>query len=169
MITKDEISSDLIYIDAPVNTVWDILIDFKNYGRWNPFCPQAEAKLEIGFPIKMIIDLGLGQMDWVEYITLIEPNHKIAWGLENKAGDPFNAIRTQSLIELSDSRCSYISVDKFWGDDVTLNFSDLDNALAHQLRYTGTLSIASGIENGFNSCARGLKQYAEKLCVGFNL
>jgi len=163
MISKDEISSDLIHIDAPSEVVWKILVDFKNYGRWNDFCTQAEAKLEVGSPVSMIIDLGLGPMEWLEYITLIEPNKAIAWGLENRPGDSFNALRTQSLLELSNNRCSYISVDKFWGADVTLNFPDLDTALAHQLGYTGELSIASGIEKGFNSCALGLKRYAEKL------
>ena len=164
MITRDEISSDEIHIDAPVEVVWKVLTDFGNYGKWNSFCPQAEAKLEVGEPIRMIIDLGFGPMDWQETITLVEPNKAIAWGLENKPGDPLNAIRTQSLTRLSESTCSYISVDKFWGEDVTTNFTDLNQALASRLQYTGPLSIAAGIESGFNSCGLGLKQYAEQQC-----
>jgi len=162
MITRDEISSDIIHINAPVEIVWTVLTDFRNYGKWNSFCPRAEAILEVGEPIRMVIDLGFGPMDWQEYITLVEPNEAIAWGLENKPGDRLNAIRTQSLSRLSESSCSYVSVDKFWGEDVTTNFTDLNQALASRLQYTGSLSIAAGIESGFNICGLGLKQYVEQ-------
>ena len=146
MIGKDMVSSDEIHIDAPVELVWRILVDFENYGKWNRFCPQAVAKLEVGSPIKMMVDLGNGLQEQVEYITRIEPNKVIAWGMENKPGDPIHAIRTQTLTKLSDSSCSYLSVDNFSGDGVP-------DMLA---------VMGKPVEDGFNLCAQGLKQYAEQ-------
>ena len=60
MITEDTVSSDEIEIHAPVELVWQVLVDFANYGAWNKFCPVCEAELVIGSPVKMQVDLGFG-------------------------------------------------------------------------------------------------------------
>jgi uncharacterized membrane protein len=41
MISEDTISSDEVTIAAPVQLVWDVLVDFENYGLWNKFCPSC--------------------------------------------------------------------------------------------------------------------------------
>ena len=41
MITETAVFSDEVTIDAPVELVWKILLDFDNYGQWNTFCPIA--------------------------------------------------------------------------------------------------------------------------------
>ena len=35
----------------PTGVVWDVLVDFANYARWNEFCPSCEAELELGSPV----------------------------------------------------------------------------------------------------------------------
>ncbi len=50
MITADTVSSDEITINAPIQLVWDVLVNFADYGNWNPFCPFCEATLELGSP-----------------------------------------------------------------------------------------------------------------------
>ncbi len=67
MITADTVSSDEITIEAPIQLVWDVLVNFSDYGSWNSFCPQCEAALEIGSPIKMQVDLGFGLQEQVEH------------------------------------------------------------------------------------------------------
>ena len=81
----------------------------------------------------------------MEYITLIEPGRAIAWGMENKPGDPIHAVRTQYLTPLGPLRCSYISVDEFSGE-----------AAAAMLELMG-----KAVENGFNRCAYDLKKVTE--------
>ena len=147
MISEDTVSSDEFHIDAPVELVWQILVDFENYAKWNAFSPQTVATLEIGEPISMMVDLGNGLQKQVEYITRICPNKAIAWGMKNEPGDPIHAVRTQTLTRLSDSSCTYVSVDEFSGD-----------AVADVLALMG-----KPVEDGFNLCAQGLKQYAEQL------
>lgn len=150
MIGTDKVSSDEIIIDAPVEVVWEVLIDFDNYGKWNLFSPQTSAELKLGSPVTMMVDLGNGLQKQVEYITCIEPNEAIAWGMENKPGDPIHAVRTQTLTRLSDSQCSYLSVDEFSGAAVPAMME----------------LMAKPVKDGFNLCAQGLKQYAEQLYRG---
>ncbi|MFT4822849.1 MAG: hypothetical protein ACJAUG_001748 [Halioglobus sp.] len=145
MITEDTISSDEVVIEAPVQCVWDVLVDFANYDKWNTFCPGCEAELEIGSPVVMQVDLGFGIQEQTEYMSRIDPGEVIAWQMENKPGDPIHAVRTQYLKALGDARCSYISIDEFSGE-ATAGMMEL---------------MAKPVETGFNLCAYGLKEYCE--------
>ena len=147
MISDDTISSDEVVIAAPAQLVWDVLVDFENYGLWNEFCPSCEASLVLGSPVKMQVDLGFGLQEQVEYMSRIDPIEAIAWAMENKPGDAIHAVRTQYLKELDETHCSYVSVDVFSGDALT-DMMEL---------------MAKPIEAGFNLCADGLKAYCEKI------
>ncbi|AMO55943.1 SRPBCC domain-containing protein [Endozoicomonas montiporae] len=150
MITENSVSSETVTINAPVEVVWDILVNFSDYHKWNRFCPKAEATLEIGSPIVMMVELGFGLQEQIEYITRIEPNELIAWAMANNAGDPIHAVRTQQLTRLDDNRCLYQSVDDFRGSDPETMKKMLD-------------LMGKPVEDGFNLCASGLKEYAEKV------
>ena len=84
MISHDTISSDLIEIQAPREFVWDILVDFENYGAWNQFCPRCEADLVLGAPIKMQVDLGFGLQEQTEKICLIQAPEAISWKMDTQ-------------------------------------------------------------------------------------
>lgn len=48
---------ETVEIDAPLDRVWDVIIDLDRYGDWNPFCVGARSTLEIGSPIHMRVRL----------------------------------------------------------------------------------------------------------------
>ena len=145
MISEDTVSSDEIEIQAPIELVWDVLVDFANYGQWNKFCPVCEAELVIGSPVKMQVELGFGLQEQVEYICRIDPYEAIAWKMDTKPGDPIHATRTQYLQRLDDGCCMYRSVDVFSGD-----------GLAEMMSLMG-----KPVEAGFNLCGYGLKVFCE--------
>lgn len=145
MITETSISSEEIIIEAPVEKVWAVLVDFDNYGKWNQFCPDCQAELTLGSPVVMKTYLGEQLIDQVEYMSRIDPCEAIAWRMENKPGDPIHAERTQYLKKLSETSCSYLSVDEFSGEQVPA-----------MMEFAG-----EHVENGFNLCARGLKDHCE--------
>ena len=147
MITADTVSSDEITIDAPIQLVWDVLVNFADYGKWNTFCPECDAELEIGSPIRMQVDLGFGLQEQVEYICRIDPPQAIAWKMDTKPGDPIHAVRTQYLRQVDETTTVYVSVDEFSGDGVPMMMETLGKA----------------VEDGFNNCGYGLKRHAEQL------
>ena len=86
MNDKVIVSSEKVAIAAPADLVWEVLTDFPRYGEWNEFCPSIEATLEIGSPVRMRVDLGMGLQEQVEFITVIDAPRKITWSMENKPG-----------------------------------------------------------------------------------
>lgn len=147
MITENSVSSEEITINAPAEVVWDVILDFDNYGLWNPFCPSMKGEAVLGSPLEMQVDLGNGLQSQVEYVTKIEPPHIIVWSMENKPGDPIHANRVQRIEAIDDSSCRYWSVDEFSGEFVAPMIEQLGEQ----------------VEKGFNSCAAGLKERAEAI------
>ena len=147
MIDNDTVSSDILAIEAPAQLVWDVLVDFENYHLWNEFCPQVDAKLELGQPVTMQIDLGNSPQVQVEYLTRIDPPHTIIWSMVNRPGDPIHADRIQRITPIDETSCTYVSIDEFGGE-----------AMGPMIEAMG-----AAVEAGFNLCARGLKQRAETL------
>jgi uncharacterized protein YndB with AHSA1/START domain len=146
MITENAVYSDEVTINAPVELVWDILLDFEKYEQWNTFCPTAiNNSLELGSPVDMMVDLGQGLSRQVEFISRVEPLECIAWAMENKPEDPVHAERSQRIKRLDAQRCTYVSIDEFSGPGK-------EAMMEH---------FASTVEAGFNRCAYDLKKYAE--------
>ena len=147
MITDNAVYSDDVTIEAPVELVWDILLNFEDYGQWNTFCPSIKnASLALGSAVDMMVDLGGELSRQVEYLCCMLPNECIAWGMANKPGDPVHAIRSQHLKRLDDRRCTYQTVDEFSGPHMAAMME----------------SFAAHVEAGFNRCAYDLKAHAEK-------
>lgn len=44
-----------IHIDAPVETVWNILTDFSTYPEWNPFIRSIDGEPKAGSKLKVVI------------------------------------------------------------------------------------------------------------------
>jgi hypothetical protein len=44
-----------IIINAPVNKVWDVLVDFQKYPEWNPFIKSFEGEIREGESFKVTI------------------------------------------------------------------------------------------------------------------
>lgn len=47
---KDVIADTTILIDAPLEKVWQVLLDTENYSAWNPFVVKAEAEDGVAMP-----------------------------------------------------------------------------------------------------------------------
>lgn len=141
------VSSETVEIAAPAEFVWQVIVDFADYPKWNEFCPSIEANLEIGSPVKMQVNLGNGLQEQVEFITCIEAPNKITWSMENKPGDPIHADRSQVLTPLAKDRCTYVTYDEFSGEFAA--------AMVEQM--------GEQVRSGFDLCAQNLKARAELL------
>ena len=147
MITANSVCSEEIVINAPAKVVWDVILDFANYGLWNTFCPGMKGEAVVGSLVEMQVDLGSGLQTQIEYVTKVEPIHAIVWSMENKPGDPIHADRAQYIEPIDDSSCRYWSIDEFSGEFAGMMIEQMGKQ----------------VEKGFNDCAAGLKARAEEL------
>ena len=146
MITEDTASSDKVTIAAPIELVWEILLDFENYESWNSFCPSIKNKaLEIGEAVDMMVNLAGNLGPQTEYLCRIDPLECIAWQMKNEPDDPVKAVRSQLLERIDDTTCTYVSIDEFSGPGAKAMME----------------AFAVHVETGFNQCAYDLKAHAE--------
>lgn len=103
-------------IAAPVALVWDVLVDFDNYHRWNPFTPQVETNFAVGSPVILHVDMpGRSKSVRTEWINLVEPSQTICWGMQMGHASLLCANRWQSLRDLGEGRTEYLTTDYFSG------------------------------------------------------
>jgi len=107
-------------IDAPPQTIWDVLVDFDRYGEWNPFTPQVLATLEPGAAIEITVNLGAKQVVQMEEMVEVTPPKRLVW--KTTWGGPLllRARRTQWLEPRDDGGTLYISEDVMHGPLVPL-------------------------------------------------
>ncbi|MCX2982549.1 SRPBCC domain-containing protein [Halieaceae bacterium IMCC14734] len=147
MISDTAVSSSPIIIQAPVERVWEVLVDFPNYINWNRFNPDIQTQLSLETPVVMQVVMAGQQFEMTEYMSRIEPCRALAWRMENNPGDPIHAERTQYLEALDANSCKYWSVDEFSGV-----------GMAAMLAESGP-----AVEAGFELAADCLKQHCEAL------
>lgn len=142
---KQLISSDAVEIEAPIERVWEILVDVERYGEWNPFTPQVETDFGIGSRVDLRVAMGPLKLRQVERIEAVDPPRLLVWS--TKMGHPvlLSALREQCLEALGESRCRYVTTDAFAG-----LLTPLVMLLFGQL-----------VRRGFNDVALGLKAQAE--------
>ena len=144
---KHRVSSDAIDIAAPVERVWDILVDIERYAEWNPFTTRVETDFEIGSPVDLYVTLGPLKLKQPEWIESVDPPHLLAWGTRIGHRLLFSARREQRLEALSETRCRYLTTDAFAGPLTPLI----------------VLLFGGLIRRGFNEMALALKARAEAL------
>lgn len=129
-------------IKAPIDAVWNALVDFERYGEWNPFTPKIETDLKVGSPVILHVDMpGRSKSIRTEWVNLVEPGRTICWGMQMGHAALLNANRWQILKELPGSRTQYLTVDYFSG-----LLTPLVMALYGQPTGDGFQSVADGLK-----------------------
>jgi hypothetical protein len=138
------IRSDNVIINAPLETVWQVLIDVENYPAWNPFTTRVETTFVVGEPVILHVTMNEHRRRIQrEVITVFEPPHAFAWA--SIMGAPFvlKANRWQIVEPLDDGRTAYRTYETFDGLLVPL-------VMALYRR---------DIQRGFDAVGLALKQY----------
>ena len=66
-------------IAAPLEIVWDILIDLDQYSEWNPLLYQASGKVEVGETVIVYAKTASKDMKFTCEVTRVEPLREFAW------------------------------------------------------------------------------------------
>lgn len=134
-----------IIINTNQQALWDILINEKEYHRWNPFTPKIETDWKIGNKVRLTVNMKPGKSPILqtEYLSKLNQPHELAWGMN--WGWFLKAERVQQLTKHADGKVTYFTEDVIYG---------LACPLVHLL-------YGKHIQNGFEKLAIALKKYAE--------
>ena len=146
------VCSERVAIAAPVEKVWEVLVDFERYHQWNPFCVEASGKLAVGEALTMKLKNYLvpGEyFDNVETICEIDAPHCIAWAAPWIDAWPYPARRDQFIEAGEQDRCVYYSTDAFLGPHGI-----------HVMRFAGPW-----VKRAFDDTAYALKAFVEAEAV----
>lgn len=146
-----------VSIDAPLDLVWEVMLDTAAYGAWNPFVYQVEcpSPAKVGDPITLHVRWANGRTTTSpERITIIEPPREEAGtrtallayefeGWPHRLG-LVHSVRHQRLTQAVGGPTTYDTVQDLTGPMV---------------RFAGPVRITDGFERH----AAGLKQRAESL------
>ena len=149
--------SAAVEIDAPLELVWEVMLDTAAYAEWNPFVERAEtaSPAEVGNPIVLHVRWANGRTTRSpERISGIEPPtlgegvttaclSYVFEGWPAKVG-LVRGVRHQRLTQRPGGPTSYVTVEEFSGPLV---------------RFAGPDRVA----DGFRRHAEGLKRRAESL------
>jgi len=104
-----------IGVQAPAETIWEVLADIERWAHWNPLYPKAEGRLRIGAPLTLEVALPDRKpqtirpviIDWI-------PNEQIHWRLSAMGG----LVRTTRYLEiekLTETGCIFANGEVFAG------------------------------------------------------
>jgi len=118
-----QIRSIDIDIDAPAEMVWEVLIDFANYARWNSFTPRIGTQLPADDPIGTSLRLfvpsmrGAGEAEFfTHYLRVFDRPRHLAWEHPPEPLSMHPTRRDQYLETLPSGGCRYWSTDTFFGE-----------------------------------------------------
>lgn len=135
-----------IEIAAPVERVWQALVDFERYAEWNHFTPRVETDLIIGSPVTLHVDMPRkSRMVRTEWINLVEPEQSICWGMHMGHPALLCANRWQVLRPLDNGHTEYITEDRMSGILTPLVMAFYGRSM----------------QQGFQMVADGLKDWVE--------
>ena len=149
-MSKFEVRTDRIQINAPIDFVWDVLTEVEKYGEWNPFTPQVRTDFKIGSPAHLLVRMGPTKMKITESVCAFEEPRLIAWSKEFGARRLLFAMREQHLEPVNETSCWYHNTDRLTGMLAPLVF----------------LCFGGYMRRGFSDVGLGLKRYAEAMYAG---
>jgi hypothetical protein len=116
-----------IDIRAPVEKVWDLLTDFKNFELWNPFIRKIEGTPSLGTKIKIHLRTSAGKSrTYQPKITKLEPFKELRWFGKSTIPGIFNGERIFILEPIESNQIRFIHKEIFTGLLVHLVGNRLD-------------------------------------------
>lgn len=103
-----------IVINAPVEKVWEIIVDLKRYGNWNPFMPKLSAGFKVGEKIKFTVNMGPIKFWESLWTQAFEKNKRWCWGNKIPLLGGYSQ-RCRWLKRIGKNKTLYMTTEKFQG------------------------------------------------------
>lgn len=137
-----------ITIDAPVERVFQILIDIERYHEWNPLIVSARGRVEPGAKLDITICLaGKPDMPYVVKILRIVPDQEFVWIGRMKMKGILDGMHFFELFPEGKNRVRVVQREEFRGVLVPLVWKSF---------------LDTRMREGFEAVNRNLKGMAER-------
>jgi hypothetical protein len=121
-----EIITDII-INAEVHKVWQILTEFGQYNKWNPFVREIQGTPQVGSRLKIHLHTSKGKnRTYHPHVTKVEPNKELRWYGKSILPGIFNGERIFTLDSITKDQTKFIHKEVFTGILVALIGNRLD-------------------------------------------
>lgn len=135
-------------IDAPVERVWEVIVDLPRYPEWNPFVVAARSSLVAGDPIFLRVRVfPFFAQSQREIVTECFPGRRLCYGIRPLPARLLGSRRCQEVREATRESTRYTS--EF----------ELTGRLAPLTR----TCFGARLEAGFGAASLALKRRAEQL------
>lgn len=135
-------------VNAPKETVWNVITDLETYGQWNSFVVACRSTLEEDTPIKMQVKvLPFFAMPQKETIFEHRPGEKLSYGISIPMG-ALKSYRSHEVKPLVPGAAEYIS---------TFELSGWLSPLVGRL-------LGKQLRRGFQEMSEGVKERAQSIC-----
>jgi uncharacterized protein YndB with AHSA1/START domain len=91
-------------IQAPVQRVWDAIVDLPRYAEWNPWIVQAEGEPRVGGVVWADVRMGSKTMRSKHIVQVVDPPTRFCWCDAGLSSLLVYAHRFRTLSERGDGR-----------------------------------------------------------------
>ena len=146
-----------IYMDAPIEIVWEVMTDVARYSEWNPFIVAVGGEMRLGALVTLHVAwAGGGGATAVELVTRLDPPAMVQGGGERRAVMEYRFTGWLSRMKLvNGSRLQ--ALEQAPGAPTRYQTTEIFRGLL-----AGAIPLAK-VQKGFELHARALKQRAETL------
>lgn len=137
-----------VEIEAPAETVWQVITDLDAYGEWNPFVVGCRSTLAVGDPIDMKVRLfdSFTQKQREEILEHVS-GKRLAYGVVGMPLGALKSLRSHEVHALGADRARYDS------------HFELNGWLAPLVR----MLLGARLRKGFDGMTRALARRAGEL------
>jgi hypothetical protein len=120
-----------IEIDAPPAVVWEVLMEFDAYAKWNPFIRSISGNAQRGEKLIVRIEPPDGRgMTFKPTVLAAEPGRELRWIGHLLLPNVFDGEHTLRIEPLDGNRSRFIQEERFTGVLVGLVGKSLDKTEA---------------------------------------
>jgi len=134
-----------ILVNSSAKRLWELITNFEDFPRWNPFIRRAPGEIKTGARLKIFIQpSGTKGMTFQPKVLKVDPNHELHWLGRLYLPWLFDGEHALIIEPSSENSVKFIQREKFTGLLVL---------------FAG--SILRDTQRGFEEMNRALKQRAE--------
>lgn len=122
---KKQIHSEILIHCSP-KKVWDLLMDFENYPKWNPFIRSIEGNLKLGEKLKVKISADeKSSMKFNPIVMSLRENEEFSWLGKLGFKGIFDGLHKFEIVDLGAGKVLFKHSENFSG--ILIPFFDLNS------------------------------------------